>query len=194
LTDWEKFYQIKEKYSVFLRIPIENDEFITSNRWSYQIENEELEGVYYGTLRLTATERFRSFVVSILARIFHPIANLIRNAIDEPLMSYEEVRVAVDSATTSEVVEVPLTLTIKPLEGNKVDVIYSMVDSEGQTVTISTVGTFKKGELNFEVKFEDGTVMSMRGRLSGDTLTGTIEANAWMRFANALEGSWTASK
>jgi hypothetical protein len=194
LTDWEKFYQIKEKYSVFLRIPLENDEFITSNRWSYLIENEELEGVYYGTLRLTATERFRSFVVSIFARIFHPIANLIRNAIDEPPMSYEEVRVAVDSATTSEVVEVPLTLTIKPLEGNKVDVIYSMVDSEGQTVTISTVGTFKKGELKFEVKFEDGTVMSMRGRLSGDTLTGTLEADAWMRFANALEGSWTVSK
>lgn len=194
LSDMEKLYELKKDQSVYFRIKIDEDRYLKSARWNYAQNDEEIDGVYTGSITLGATQKLREFVVTMFSYVFYPIANAILLAIGEEAKSIEEIRSIVDGATTAETVNAEIILSIVTETGNKVAIDFTVYDEEGVPTVTSTKGTYQNGRLNFKADFTDGSSLEMEGWLRGDTLSGMTEGNAWGMVAQAIEGNWTATR
>lgn len=194
LSDMEKLYEIKKDQSVYFRIKIDEDRYLKSARWNYAQNDEEIDGVYSGSITIGATQKLREFVVTMFSYVFYPIANAILLAVGEEAKSIEEIRSIVDGATTGETVNAEITLSILTESGNKVAIDFTVYNEDGVPTVTAAKGTYQNGQLNFTADFTDGSSLEMEGWLRGDTLSGTTEGNAWGMVAQAIEGKWTATR
>jgi hypothetical protein len=106
----------------------------------------------------------------------------------------DQVRAAVDGATTTHTAEVPITLTVTSEGARRVAVDLTVSGKGGTDTRVSGSGTFPNGELRFAVRFPDASDLEMTGRLQGQTLTGTATARAWGVVDDAAQGSWTVRR
>lgn len=194
LTDREKLYEVKPEHAVSLVLWVDDGRLIRSNTWVYGVESEEVDGTYSGTLRLGGTEKLRRWVVTMFSYGFYPVAQAIAKATNSPPLSMDQVRTAVDGATTSHVVEVPLALTVTSESPRRVTVEVTVTSDEGVETRATSAGSYANGELRFKVSFPDGSELDMTGRLQGVTLTGTATGRAWGVVTDAVEGSWTVRR
>jgi|GEM_PF-3854307 len=194
LTDWEELYQVEPEHTVSLVLWVDDRRLIRSNSWTYGVESEEVDGTYSGTLRLGGTEKLRDAIVTMFSYGFYPVALAICKATDRPPMSLAEVRSAVDNATTSHVVEVPLSMTVVSEGARRVTVDVTVTGDGGVDTRVTSTGSYHNGELRFKIRFPDGAELDMTGHLQGVRLTGTASGSAWGVVGDALEGSWSVRR
>ncbi len=161
-----------------------------------EVEEDIIDGTYTGYFTVKEDEKIRNYIVDIFSKMITPIIRAIGSQFDVTY-SDEEIRDAVDQATTSEALgkSFAMNLTIISENNNMVSIHAYVIDVDGQKTEYSTKGTYEGGILKFKMRSNDGTIMEMTGRMvNADTLEGEFTATALLVVKDAFSGSWSVEK